>query len=207
MPIKDEPFIFFFFFFYTVFSHLFRHLRIFFRGDLTNTSAGDRDRMRRRIKNKKTSCHCGASFSGVSCHTPTLSAGWRPDSQRLMTDMKTLPAVYLIKSILTVAQLPSAFNYDSFPNVSTEYQSQSCIAFSFSFFEGGLWAHGACAALLLLPSHFTHKELNEDQELNSCSLRPFSARTGAQRGLQPSRTHPSPSLDLPNYIMGPLRSE
>lgn len=85
--------------------------------------------------------------------------------------MKTSPTVYLIKSILTVAQLPSAFNYDSSTNVPSEYQSQCCIAFFF-FFEGAPLATGARAELLP-PSHFTHKEWNEDQQLNSCSLGAF----------------------------------
>lgn len=110
--------------------------------------------------------------------------------------MKTSPTVYLIKSILTAARLPSAFNYDSFPNVPAEYQSQC--ADLFLFCEGGLWAAGACAEPLP-PSHFTHKEWNEDQQLNSCSLGAF-LHGQERRGLQPTHTHPSPSADLQTWI-------
>lgn len=130
--MKDEPFI----FFCVVFSHLFRYVRISFGVTWQTLQWATANGC---VAEKETSCRGCASFSQVSCHTPTLSAGWPPDSQRLITDMKTSPTVYLIKSILTAAQLPSAFNYDSFANVPAEYQSQCCIAFFFSF--EGLLVH------------------------------------------------------------------
>lgn len=139
------------------------------------------------VVKEKTSCRGGASFSQASCHTPTLSAGWRPDSRRLITDLKTSPTVYLIKSILTAAQLPSAVNGNSLRTFLRN------IKVKVSNFP---WATGVCVGLLL-PSHFTHKERNRNQvKLNSCSFWAFLHGQECAVACKPTRAHSSPSADF-----------
>lgn len=123
-----------------------------------------------QILQRTTANECATSFSQVSCHTVTFSAGWQPDFQRPITNMKTRPAVYLIKSILTAVRLPSAVNNDW---LQTFLQNIKVYVCNFVLLETVLlevW--GSCRH-----PHTSHTQCNEDQELDSCS--PWAFLPGA----------------------------